>query len=910
VEKQYELYCLANPIFYDSPLRSGRHAHFQVINRPLPAGWQRTPHGDWMMYRPPDSAMAPHSAMPRQGWKIHVSACPENAAGTLARVWEYCVPREVPFKVISSELGVRMRNMKYAPRPASGKAATIYPASDAACERVLRELGADLAGAPGPYILSDLRYGDGPLYVRYGGFAERFCLDSRGELVRAIENPAGELVPDVRSPVFNVPEWVTLPEFLAPQLAARDSVGLADLSYEVTGALHFSNGGGVYTGIDKRDGRKVILKEARPHAGLAADGSDAVARLRREHDLMLRLSGLGIAPEVLDYFQVGDHHFLAEEFIEGSTLNSFFAHRYPLIAADPGREALAAYTEWAMRVCAGAERAAALMHARGVVFNDLHLFNIMVRPDDTVALIDFEAASDLREGRRMTVGNPGFAAPRDRTGLAVDAYSLACLRLALFMPLTTLFPLDLSGDGSRDRGLRGCPGPATGWDLGQAKAAQLAAEAAAIFPVPEGYFDEAVAEIAGSPAALASPPAGVDDTADDDAGTGARWRRLSGALVSAIRASATPARTDRLFPGDVDQFRVPGGGISLAYGAAGVLFALSEAAGVRVPEYEEWLVARAGEPPAGVPLGLYDGLAGVAWALARLGHRDAAVKIAGMCLEEKWERLGHNLFDGLAGLALALFDVADSAAEPALADAAERAAEIVAEGTGFGAAAGLMRGAAGRALLLIRVHERTGDPGYLDAAAAAIAADLRQCVPDGEGGLQVNEGWRTLPYLKAGSAGIGMVIDTFLRHREDADLAAAAEKIATAASAGYYAQSGLFNGRAGLLCFLAGREGLTARVQAHVTRLGWHAVAYQGGVAFPGDMLFRLSMDLGTGTAGVLLGLATALGPGVTTALPGFTAPGFTALPGAAVRPGATVRQGLAQPVSFPTREDRQMARR
>ena len=40
------------------------------------------------------------------------------------------------------------------------------------------------------------------------------------------------------------------------------------------------------------------------------------------------------------------------------------------------------------------------MHERGVVFNDLHMFNIMVRPDDTVAFIDFEAASDISEGRR------------------------------------------------------------------------------------------------------------------------------------------------------------------------------------------------------------------------------------------------------------------------------------------------------------------------------------------------------------------------------------------------------------------------------------------------------------------------------------------------------------------------------
>jgi serine/threonine protein kinase len=787
--------------------------------------------------------------MPSQGWKIHVSATQHNAAETLAAVWEYCVPRDIPFKVISSPLGVRMRNVKYAPREASGKAVTIYPADDAACERILRELDARLGGATGPYILSDLRYRGGPLYVRYGGFLRRSCQDATGEVVAAIEDPAGRLVPDPRSTVFTVPEWVQVPRFLASQLAARNSgAGLSGVPYEVTGALHFSNGGGVYTGIDQRDGTPVILKEARPHAGLAADGSDAVARLRRERDLMSRLAGLGIAPEVRDYFQADEHHFLVEELIEGDTLNSVFVGRYPLTAPDPGPEALEAHVSWVVRICGRVERAAELMHERGVVFNDLHMFNIMVRPDETVAFIDFEAASDLSEGRHVTVGNPGFAAPRDRTGLAVDGYSLACLRLALFLPLTTLFPVDLG------------------------KAADLAAQIAMIFPVPAGFLDEAVTQVMGTPHRAGPATAASRPAPSPEAGA-TMGRALPDGLVAAIRASATPDRTDRLFPGDVDQFRVAGGGLGFGYGAAGVLFALWQAAGVREPDYEEWFLARAQDPPGDMRLGLYDGLSGVAWTLAQLGHHDAAVRVAGMCAGAPWAGLGHGLFGGLPGFALALLDVADLTGEPALADVGRRAAEVAASTGAAPDSAGLMRGAAGRALLLIRMHERTGDPGYLDAAQAAIRADLSQCVTDRTGGLQVNEGWRIMPYFLAGSAGLGLVIDQYLAHREDAGLRAAADQIALASSAVYYAQPGLFNGRAGLLYFLASRipgEPSGSRVHAHVQRLAWHAVPYHRGLAFPGDMLYRLSMDLGTGTAGVLLGVARALRPHAV-ALPGFT---------------------------------------
>ena len=188
------------------------------------------------------------------------------------------------------------------------------------------------------------------------------------------------------------------------------------------------------------------------------------------------------------------------------------------------------------------------MHERGVIFNDLHMFNIMVRPDDTVVLIDFEAATHVSEGRRLTVGNPGFVAPRDRTGFAIDAYSTACIRLAMFMPLTTLFALDHS------------------------KAAQIAAVIAEHFPVPAEFLDQAVSEIVG-PAKRDHPGqgrAGKSRTNGEtaaypecqwfSAGRGQAWNSLSGTLVGAIRASATPSRTDRLFPGDIEQFTVPGGG--------------------------------------------------------------------------------------------------------------------------------------------------------------------------------------------------------------------------------------------------------------------------------------------------------------------------------------------------------------
>ncbi|GCB95680.1 serine/threonine protein kinase [Streptomyces noursei] len=856
MNKGYAAFCDADRQFYDAPHRvagdpAGRTAPYAVLSRELPDGWQRHRAGDWLAFRPLDREL------PAQGWKIHVSACLDNAERVLAKVWDHCVPRSVAFKCIPSRYLLHMRNAKYADRGASGKFLTVYPADTEQCGVLAEELSTLLAGEPGPYVLSDLRWGAGPVHVRYGAFTERYCHDEHGDRRPAIEDDRGTLVPDLREPAFRPPAWVPLPDFLAPHLAARDATTVADLPYTIERALHFSNGGGVYVALDRRTQRRVVLKEARPHAGLAADEADAVARLARERDALQRLSGLACAPEVLDWFTLGEHTFLALEFVEGRPLNTFFARRHPLIENDPGPERLADYTAWALRVHRMVTEAVEAIHARGVVFNDLHLFNVMLSEDESsVVLLDFEAASIDDPDSRQTVANPGFVAPADRRGPDVDRYALACLRLALFLPLTSLCALD--------------PG----------KAAHLARIAAEQFPVPAEFLAPAVAEITrGRPTPVtvdraapdAAPPGAPDDYLPVRLGD---WPHSRDSMVRALLASATPEREDRLFPGDVAQFSVAGGGTCVAHGAAGVLYALHATGARPFPAGEEWLLRRTKSPVSGSPLGFYDGLSGVAWVLDRLGHREPALDLLDLIAAQPWQALAPDLHGGLAGLGLALDALAASTGERALHDKALRCTELAvhrlgaaheaATGTAPAARAGLLHGATGVALLCLRMAERTGDAGLLDLAADALRRDLAHCVRSAGGTLQVNEGWRTMPYLGAGSVGIGIVLDDYLAHRPDEEFAHARSEIVRAAQAKFYAQPGLFRGAAGMVLYLSrttatGPGTERADLDRQIDSLSWGAVPYRGHLAFAGEQMMRLSMDLGTGTAGCLLALGSAL---------------------------------------------------
>jgi class III lanthionine synthetase len=848
VDPEYETYCLVDPDFYDSPYLHRRDdTRFEIARLDPPPGWARTELEDWLAYQPDGRDV------PSQGWKIHVSACLHNAEEVLRTTFEYCIARTVPFKFVPSRDLLLLANSKYAARASSGKFVTIYPVDERELEVILTELGALVEGQPGPYVLSDLRWGAGPLYVRYGAFAERWCIGPTGEQVPAIVDGAGRLVPDRREPVFRVPEWVALPSFLESHLAARNAAAVDQMPFGFEAALHFSNGGGLYRGSDLTTGEPVVIKEARPHAGLDMEGEDAVTRLERERDMLARLSDLDVVPHVRAWLTAGEHRFLVEDFVEASPLDDEVVERYPYITFEPDPVAVADYAAWALDIQDRVERAVGALHERGIVMRDIHPRNILVLPDGRIVLVDFEMATPVESCRRQVLADPGFAAPADRTGFDIDRYALACLRLYLFLPMSELI------------------------GLAPEKAESFAQDIAQVFPVPGEFLREAAAIIAG-PTAGSSPTTATGSRKppphrlEPDPGS---FRSARDSMAAAILASATPERSDRLFPGDVKQFTT--GGLNVAYGAAGVLYALQAVGAGRYPQYEDWLVTRALAPVSGTRLGFYDGLHGVAYVLDRLGRRDDALAVLHICRRElagKLPLLGLDLFGGLAGMGLNLAHFAAATGDPSLHDEALGIARLIADRLGgpddvheiSGGShpyAGLVRGSSGPALLFLQLFEETGEEALLDLTATALRQDLRRCVESDDGSLQVDEGWRTMPYLADGSVGIGIVLDRYLDHRPDEQFAAAAERIRRAAEGLLYVQPGLFYGRAGMILYLARNrapgEPPSPAVASQIRHLSWHALSFRGHLAFPGEYLLRLSMDLASGTAGVLLALGAAL---------------------------------------------------
>jgi hypothetical protein len=235
-----------------------------------------------------------------------------------------------------------------------------------------------------------------------------------------------------------------------------------------------------------------------------------------------------------------------------------------------------------------------------------------------------------------------------------------------------------------------------------------------------------------------------------------------------------------------------------------------------------------------------------------------------------------GVYDGLAGVGLSLLYLSGATGEAGFTEDALRIglrlADAVRDGHVPGMVlplqAGLMDGWSGVAAFFLGLYEISGKTAHLDLAQIAIRRDLASCVHTRNGGLQVQDGARNLLYLATGSSGIGLIANRLNACRPDAELQTAIEKIRLELGTQFVMYPGLFEGRAGLMLAAArlstdrrGGPGGRLALQ-HLGRFTWHALSYEGHLAFPGPGMMRLSMDLATGTAGVALAVHAAFTDG------------------------------------------------
>lgn len=205
-------------------------------------------------------------------------------------------------------------------------------------------------------------------------------------------------------------------------LAPGESVPSPTSVYRVEHVVGTGAFGAVYFARDPQvPGRQVALKEFFP-ARHPREQKNLQALFDRECAVGLQASAHPLMPTFYEAFVHDRYFYIAQEFIEGTTLDNIIRKRHPL----PREWTL----KWAVSLC----DALAFLHSRQVVHHDLKPANIRITPQGHLVLLDFGAAqffgdAALADAKPLELyGTEGYLPPE----LEADGQWVADVRTDIF----------------------------------------------------------------------------------------------------------------------------------------------------------------------------------------------------------------------------------------------------------------------------------------------------------------------------------------------------------------------------------------------------------------------------------------------------------------------------------------------
>ncbi|MES5397972.1 class III lanthionine synthetase LanKC [Bacillus amyloliquefaciens] len=779
----------------------------------------------------------PNHTLKEQGWKIHVSATMNNAQDILEVVSQIIFKHQIPFKHIKDKQSLFNMNSKHGNRTSSGKFIAIYPSSNNMFFRLLNELYEELKHYEnGPYILNDKSWKDSNIYYRYGAFKNIY--NERGELCIKDEN--GNLIPDNRQPYYKIPEFVSdFDQYLDSKNNLLDTQDVSNFNdYEFQGVLRFNNGGGIYTGIRKSDGKKVVIKEGRPKVGLDGQFNDAIDRVNIEYEALNKLTDVEGVVNVLDYFKAWKHVFLVEEFVEGVTLQTWCAINYPFNVENDKNE----YISKVKKIINSLVKTIKQVHSKDVGMGDLQPQNIMITPESNVKIIDFEAASALSEenGALQTIG---YTNKKNKNHKERDWYALKKVLRFCILPIGPVADIEETIKKKHDMWIE----DEFGKDVYQyvVNTENLC----------DKYLSDTKEKIFKN---------SYDSKIQKEMDMSKVIKGLRNSIESNILTNSS------LIHGDVRQFVMPSGKLNVLTGGTGAALALYRSGNVS-KEVWGWIenVLLEKLNVLNDDVGLFTGRAGIAATLYELGYIEQAMDLFNNLSYEDMKDI--SLRSGLSGIGLSLISLYMEENNDDFLVTSEKIADQIENRiieddklsvTDFAAVPiGLIDGWSGISLFYAALYSVTKNEKYYLKSKEYIERDLKHCKVDEETNtLQTydDQNPRLLPYLSGGSIGIGIAI-WYLNYvknnnlfREELEQIINLNKVRIAYSGGLFDGIGSFL----LIPSMTKEKNETSQhIELALRKLELFLIRKDDQVLFPGNFSFRLADDYYSGSAGIILGI-------------------------------------------------------
>lgn len=793
--------------------------------------------------------------LPKQGWKIHVSATNMNCKEVIMKVAKLAIDQCVQFKFANDTETLRMMTSKRWSRGGSGKFITIYPTSDDLFGELLEIAHSALKDCTGSYILSDRRYKDSRcLYYRYGGVLSVSRLDCVGGKVEFLTSPDGVEVPDARKACFEMPYWVTDP-FPEEEEEQDAEMTLNNGRFTIKSALAFSNTGGVYLAIDNDTSNEVVIKEARPGVELGKGGQDATARLAQEANILGVVKETGVVPAVLGTFLDWENFYLVEEYLKADDMRGIMLENTPLLRVNPTKNESEEFYIIFKNLFLGLLNAVRLIHEAKVVIGDLSPTNIMVEKETgKIRIIDLEGAFRPLVDDAQDIHTPGFRADsEDRT--KVSDYDDDLYAIGLIM-IYAMFPIGAMAYIRKDVFTNVLPVLVR--DLGWQSTPVINIVHRLVSNTIS--CDEAI-EILNTEVDIQSPFIHLGDHA-----SGFDLEQLCEGLSGFIIANYRIDPAYSLFP--IDPFGQLSNPLGFSFGATGIIYSL-RACGFDAPE--EAMVRYRAELDAldlaNLPPGLLNGKAGMAWGLLEMGDVDAGIRLLDDANCDPLTFQHHSMYYGMAGVGLAnlaayhllrderyltmALGLAGALSASAIKD--ERGAHWDDNGhirIGYG------YGQSGVALFLLRLSQTTDDPQWRELGQSALEYDLSFGIEFEPGIVSFGdapEQTETLEqYIEQGSGGIAKVAIRYgLWTRLGVLLADMHRKYSCFAGL-IYGLSGFVDVLIDAYLYSGDKKYLEMANRPLEGIIELYIFKTTEGYAAPGENLFRISCDYASGTAGIM----------------------------------------------------------
>lgn len=800
--------------------------------------------------------------LPKQGWKIHISATTDNYKDILCIVAKICIEKEIDFKFSSDTKLFLKINSKSIGRHISGKFITVYPNNTENFYEYLELFYEYLRDFEGPFILSDRRYKDCKvLYYRYGNFIKQSDLTYRGDKSTFLVSPSGEKIADNRASYWNLPYWVNDELYVEEEIKNKEF--LLNNKYRVIKAISFTNSGGNYLVEDIVSKKKLFMKEARKNASMDRFGKDAVSRLRNEYSKLNCLKQYGISPKPVDIFEEWEHVFLVEELFENVTvLGPFVTNRNPLYRKDPSEQDINNYQELLRKIWSNILKAVVKIHEEGISFNDWSSNNILINIDTfEVKIIDFEAAYFVDVEEKIFLSTSGFVSKSLDNDFEEEIFKIGLTFLFTLLPINNLYDLDFNKPFDLLRKLK--------FDGLFSKSILFLLE-----DILNGKI-KSVIELEKRVINLDFVKEEINDSIVY------KNKNSVAQVTNSIFSSMELNSNSWLFPADPMVYMT--NPLNVAYGSLGIIKILSDDKKLSKQQLDllnrglYWCLKKSIKENE-FTAGLFTGASGIAWVLAELGISNGAELLkrfnSHYLLQESYD-----LFYGLAGNALTNLFVYKKTNDIYFLNEAIRKANLLMEsaiedGNGYfwedsedNTYVGYGRGSSGISLFFMYLYLETKEEKYLDFGERALQFDMNQMFYDeaNDNYLTVSRGTikdkaqPTSPYLYDGTAGIGIVMLRYYQITKKDEYYSYLKLMLNDCTREYTVLPSLMRGLSGIGHFLIDYYNVfkDPKILKSVNKI-YDAIRMfeicdeNGYISYPGEQLFRISHDLSTGTSGVL----------------------------------------------------------